>query len=165
MKALFVTQQDLVAKSVVSGNVDPDKLMQYIELAQDIHIQQQIGTDLYNKLQLDIINDTLAGVYLSLVTDHVKPMLINYAALEYLHFAAYTVANGGVYKHAPENAVVIEKNEVDSLIEKQNKYANFYTERFNRYMSINYALFPEYSTNTDDDMRPNRETNFTNWVL
>ncbi len=39
MKALFITVKDLKAKSIISGNTDADKLIHFIEVAQDIHIQ------------------------------------------------------------------------------------------------------------------------------
>ena len=47
------------------------------------------------KYQSDIIADSLTGNYLSLVTDYVQPMLIHYAMVDYLPFAAYQVKNGG----------------------------------------------------------------------
>jgi hypothetical protein len=37
--ALFITRKDLVKFSSVNGNVDTDKFLQYIKIAQDIHIQ------------------------------------------------------------------------------------------------------------------------------
>jgi hypothetical protein len=39
MKALFVTTEDLRRKSIVGGTVDADKFIQFIEVSQDIHIQ------------------------------------------------------------------------------------------------------------------------------
>ena len=56
--ALFITRKDLVKFSSLNGNVDTDKFLQYIKIAQDIHIQNYLGTDLYNKIQADIIATT-----------------------------------------------------------------------------------------------------------
>ena len=50
-KALFITVIDLKRKSIIDGNLDADKVIQFIEVAQDTHIQNYLGTDLYNKLQ------------------------------------------------------------------------------------------------------------------
>jgi hypothetical protein len=164
-KALFVDRKTIVKKSPLNGSVDPDKLMQYIELAQDIHIQTQLGTDLYEKLQADIIDGTLAGNYETLVNTHIKPMLIHYSVMEYLHYAAYEVSNGGVFRHTPENAQLADKTEIDFLISKEKRTAEFYTERFNEYMRNNQRLFPEYLTNSNGDMYPSRKTDPTGWVL
>ena len=58
------------------GNVDTDKFIQFIKIAQQIDIQNYLGTDLYNKISADIIADNLTGNYLALVEDYVQPMLI-----------------------------------------------------------------------------------------
>ena len=48
-KALFITINDLKRKSIIDGNVDADKLIQFIEVAQDTHIQNYLGGKLYNR--------------------------------------------------------------------------------------------------------------------
>lgn len=165
-QALFVTRKDLVKFTSVSGGVDTDKFIQYIKIAQDIHIQNFLGTDLYNKISADIIAGTLTGDYLSLVTDHVKPMLIHWAMVEFLPFSAYTIANKGVYKNTSENADSVTKDEVDFLVEKERKTAQYYTDRFINYMSFNASnKFPEYYTNNNDDVYPDKDANFAGWVL
>ena len=49
-KALFITINDLKRKSIIDGNVDADKLIQFIEVAQDTHIQNYLGGKLYNRV-------------------------------------------------------------------------------------------------------------------
>jgi len=165
MEALFITRKDLVKYTSVNGNVDTDKFLQYIKIAQDIHIQNYIGTDLYNKLQSDIEGGTLTGDYLALVNDYIKPMLIHWAMVEMLPYISYTIANKGVYKHSSENSENVSKEEVDFLIEKERTTAQYYTERFISYMSFNAASkFPEYYTNSNDDVYPDKSL-FGGWVL
>jgi hypothetical protein len=165
-QALFVTRKDLVKFTSVSGGVDTDKFIQYIKIAQDIHIQNFLGTDLFNKISADILADTLTGDYLTLVTDHVKPMLIHWAMVEFLPFSAYTIANKGVYKNTSENAESVTKEEVDFLVEKERKTAQYYTDRFINYMSFNASTkFPEYYTNNNDDVYPDKDANFAGWIL
>jgi len=150
----------------LNGNVDTDKFLQYIKIAQDIHIQNYLGTDLYNKIQADIEGSSLTGDYLALVNDHIKPMLIHWAMVEMLPFISYTIANKGVFKHSSENATNVEKNEVDFLIEKERNVAQYYTDRFINYMSFNASSkFPEYYTNSNDDVYPDKDASFEGWVL
>lgn len=164
-QALLITDADLVKFTATNGNVDTDKFVQFIKIAQDIHIQNYLGTKLIEKIEADIIAGTLAGNYLSLVTTYVKPMLIHWAMVEYLPFAAYTIANKGVYKHSSENSENVDKNEIDFLIEKERSIAQHYTERFINYMCFNNNLFPEYNTNSNDDMYPDRMNNYTSWYI
>jgi hypothetical protein len=227
----------------MNGNVDTDNFIQYVKIAQDIHIQNYLGTDLLEKLKSEIIlaasgiptaitisnqgtgyttgtainttsatgtglklNITAAGGlitaatintagtgytvggtatvtggtngavtissiytiptdYNNLLVTYVKPMLIHWAMVEYLPFAAYTIANKGVYKHNSENATNVEKVEIDFLIEKERSIAQHYTERFIDYISFNNDLFPEYNSNSNGDMYPDTNNNYTGWYL
>lgn len=164
-QALLISRKDIVKFTVMNGNVDTDKFIQFIKIAQDIHIQNYLGSDLLNKIEADIIASTLTGSYLSLVSDYVKPMLIHWAMVEYLPFAAYTVANKGVFKNSSENATNVDKDEIDFLIEKERNLAQYYTDRFISYMSFNNDSFPEYNSNSNEDVYPDKDASFEGWVL
>lgn len=164
-EALLISRNDIVKFTALNGNIDTDNFIQWIKVAQDIHIQNYTGTNLLEKIKTDIINNTLAGNYLTLTTVYLKPMLIHWAMVEYLPFSAYTIANKGVFKHTSENATSVEKNEVDFLVEKERMIAQNYTERFITYINFNNTLFPEYSTNSNADMFPSTQNNFTGWYI
>ena len=165
-EALLITRKDVVKFTAMNGNVDTDKFIQYIKIAQDVHIQNYVGTDLLKAIQTKITDSTLTGDYLALVTDYIKPMLIHWAMVEYLPFAAYTIANKGVYKHNSENAENVSKEEVDFLMEKERDIAQYYTDRFISYMSFNASSkFPEYYSNNNEDIYPDKDASFEGWVL
>lgn len=164
-QALLISRKDIVKFTAMNGNVDTDKFIQFIKIAQDIHVQNYLGTDLLNKIEADIIASSLTGSYLNLVTDYVKPMLIHWAMVEYLPFAAYTLANKGVFKHSSENATNVDKAEIDFLIEKERNLAQYYTDRFISYMSFNNDSFPEYNSNSNEDVYPDKDASFEGWVL
>ena len=164
--ALFIKREDLVKNTALSGSVDTDKFIQFIKLAQEIHVRNYLGSDLYDKISADIIAETLTGNYLSLVNDYIQDMLIHYAMSEYLPFAAYTISNGGVFKHNSENSQVATKPEIDILIAKERNYAEYYTNRFLDYMSFNgSSKFPEYYSNNNEEIYPDNDTNSIGWVL
>ena len=167
--ALFISREDLVRNTLISGSLDVDRFIQFINIAQVIHVQNFTGTKLYDAISNMIINNTLTVAdnpnYLKLVNDYLQPMLIQYAMVEYLPFAAYTVGNGGVYKHTSETSVSVDKTEVDFLIEKSRKLADYYTDRFTDYMIYNQNLFPEYTTNINNDVYPDYTVQNTGWNL
>jgi len=163
--ALFINRTDLVKNSIIDGNVDTDKFIQFIKVAQQIDIQNLLGTDLYNKISADIVAGSLAGNYLSLVNTYVQPTLIWFAQMNYIPFAAYQIKNGGVFKHSSETAQNVDKNEVDYLVGKAREYANYYSTRLVDYLSFNDNLFPEYNTNSNDQIDPDTDTTFKGWVL
>jgi len=164
-QALFITRDDIVRFTAMNGNVDTDKFIQFVKIAQDIHIQNYLGTKLYDKFNSDIIANTLIEPYTTLLNKYIKPMVIHYAMVEYLPYAAYTIANKGVFKHNSENSTNVDKNEVDFLIEKERDIAQSYTNRFIDYMCFNQNSFPEYTANSNGDVYPDTEANFTGWIL
>jgi hypothetical protein len=164
-EALLINRNDLVKFTSLNGNADTDKFVQYIKIAQDIHLQNILGTRLLNRIKSDIEDGTLSGNYLTLVTEYIKPVLIHWAMVEYLPWAAYTVANKGVFKHGAENSESVDKNEVDFLVEKERQTAQNYTERLNDYICYNQNLFPEYNENSNADVSPDSDNYFIGWVL
>lgn len=166
-KALLITNKDLLTYTSLSGNIDTTKITQYIGIAQDIHIQSDLGTDLLEKIQADIISSGApSGDYLTLVNSWVKPALIHWTAVEMLPMLSVTVGNGGIFQHTPENGNPIPKDEVDSLVAKEEKYAKYYSERLRDYLCNNSELFPEYNTNANEDINPSKnDLNSCNWVL
>lgn len=163
--ALMITAQDLKRNTFIDGNVDVNKFLQFIKIAQEIHIQNYLGGKLYDKITSDIVAGSLSGNYLSLVQDYLKDMLIHYAMVDYLPFAALQLSNGGVFKHRSENSDNATSAEIEVLVNKHRNFAQFYTRRFIDYMSFNNDLFPEYTTNVEDDMYPDKESNFVGWVI
>ena len=168
MTALFISTKYLKRKSIIDGQVDDDKLVQFIETAQDIHIQNYLGTNLYKKLQSIILDGTVDDVvnadYKLLLVDYVKPMLAWFAQSEYIPFSAYSMNNGGVFKHRSENSEMVPYEEIAGLAKRAQDKALFYTNRMIEYMSENDKLYPEYNSSSDD-IYPEKDVTTIGWVL
>jgi hypothetical protein len=163
---LFITPNDLKQNTILNGNVDTDLFIQFIKIAQQMHVQNYLGTKLYDAITTKISTATLTGDYLDLTTDYIQPMLIHFAMVDYLPFANYQIRNGGVFKHKTENSESTSKDELDILVQKHRTFADFYAKRFVDYMGIFASQkFPEYWLNRDDDMYPDRNPNPVGWVL
>ena len=164
---LFINRTDLVRNSIIDGNVDTDKYIQFIKLAQEVHIQNYLGTKMYDALTTAMPNIDLPANarWKLLLDDYVVPMLIWFSQVEYIPFASYQLRNGGMFKHRSENAETVSKEEVDFLVEKARTNAEWYSRRFIDYMSFNQTLFPEYTNNSNDDIYPSYDATFNGWVL
>ena len=165
MKALFITLEELKRKSIIDGNVDTDKLIQFVEVAQDTVIQNYLGTKLYDTLQAGVIGNNLSVNNATLVNTYIKPMLIWYTQATYLPYAAYQISNGGIYKHNSENATSVSESEITKLTRHDTETADFYAKRFLDYMNDKSELYPDYIGSQDGGMYPFRDVNFTGWVL
>ena len=165
-QALFITTKDIQQFTAMNGSVDPDNFVQFVKIAQDLDIQNYLGTDLYNKIQAEIVAGTLADPYLTLLNDYIKSMLLHWSMVEYLPYAGVNIANGGIYTKNPENSTALTKEHVDSLVERSRTTAQFYTNRFIDWMQNNAAgLIPEYYSNSQEDMYPDDVADFGGWVL
>jgi len=168
-KALLIKPEDVYKKTALNGSVDVDQWVQYIEIAQDIHIQNILGTDLLEHIQSLITAGTLGDVgnevYETLTNTWIKNCLIHWTMVEYLPFAAYSLSNKGVFKHTSENATNAERNEVDALIEKHRDTAQYFSERAIRYLTNNSEDFSQYTSNTNEDVSPDKDVNFSGWYL
>ena len=164
---LFINRTDLVRNSIIDGNVDTDKFVQFIKIAQEIDVQQILGTKMYDGLSAAIPNIDLPenARWKTILDDFVVPMLIWYAQSNYYPFAAYQIKNGGVFKHTSENAQSVDKNEIDFLVEKARTNAEWYSRRFIDFMSFNQTTYPEYTNNINDDIYPSYDATFNGWVL
>lgn len=163
-KALFVTIKDIKQKSIIGGTVDPEKIVQFVEVAQDTHIQNYLGGKLYNKMQELIINDTIDDAgnadYKYLLEAYIKPMLIWFTQADYMPFSAFQISNGGVYRHNSENSQLASMEEINMLTRSALETAEFYTRRFMDYMDFNSVLYPEYTSTANEEMHPDRDVNF-----
>jgi hypothetical protein len=85
--------------------------------------------------------------------------------VDYLPFAAYQIKNGGVFKHISENSESVDKSEVDYLVNKEREFAEYYTRRMIDYVTFHISDYPEYNTNNNEDVYPDKDSLFNGWVL
>ncbi len=165
---LFITQSDLKNNSIVDGSVDPDKFIQFVKIAQEIHIQNFLGTRLYERL-INYIETTNTPRDTDpekiLLDEHVKNMTIFWSLVEYTPFASYQITNKAVLRHSSETAENVSKSDVDFLVKKYRDIAQYYTDRFVDFIIYNQTTYPEYNTNSEDDRYPSRDSYFGGWQI
>lgn len=164
---LFCSKNDIVRNSpIIDTNIDSDRLVPALHLAQTQYLREIIGTDLYNKLAADIESNTLVNPYLDLLKNHIKPILIHLTISEFLKTAAFQVTNKGVSKGVSENSSEATSEEIKDLVQVERDRAESYTERFLDHMAFNASSdFPEWFSNSNEDVSPNYEGHKIDWIL
>ncbi len=71
-EVLFVTKEDVVRYTDLNGNTDVDRFLSKVKIAQDLDVQVLLGTRLFERLKNDILNDTLADPYLTLLQEKMR---------------------------------------------------------------------------------------------
>ena len=159
--AIFIKPEDIKRKTIIDGSVDEDKFMAFIENSQKIHIRNYLGSKLYDRLQAGIIADDLSADEVTLIDDYVQDALIYFAMADYLPFASFTVSNGGVFRHTSENSSTVDMEDIKFLAKKIRSDAEYYAQRLVDYLCHNDSLYPEYTANVDEDIRPDKKVNYT----
>ena len=140
---ILLKNNDMVKSTIISGNIDPDRLNPACIAYQTTYLRPILGKPLYNKLSTDFKNNALAGAYLELYEDYVKPMVIYGSTALYLESGAYLVANSGITKLNTDTAQSITKDEVDYLVNSAQKLHNVYERDLLKW--IKGQEIPEYS--------------------
>lgn len=164
--ALLITRDELFKYTQLSGNFDIDKITPFVKVAQDIQVQELLGTKLYRRILTDVKNGTLSGNYLTLVSNYVQPMLIHYSMCDLLLFHGYEVSNAGIVRNTPESTTLPSKEEIDALVARQRNIAETYRRRVVDYLSFYPQYFPEYTADQESGEYPNSNpSNFVTWNL
>ena len=78
----------------------------------------------------------------------------------------FSITNGGVGKNISENSETATHDDMTYLGQRMNDTAEFYTKRFLDYMCSYSNLYPEYTSNSNEDMHPDRDVNYTGgWYI
>ncbi len=165
MAVLLISEDTIKKSTTINGNVDVELLLPYIKVAQDIHIQQVLGTDLYEKIQSDISGGSLAGVYKTLVDTYIQPVLVHYSLYECMPFLSYKIMNKSIVQKISETSSNASLDDVKYIRNVVLNTAEFYTKRLVDYLRHKNDLYPEYNSNTDNDMSPDKSAYFSGMNL
>lgn len=153
---LLITEDYLKKYTAITDAVDPNIIRPAIYLAQDKQITNYLGTDLMNKIKADVSAGTLSGDYETLLNDYVLKSLLWWTMVELYPSLLYKHDNGNLVSRQSEDTTPVTKGEMESLKESARDNARYYTNRLVDYLCYNSELFPEYTSNTNNDIKPDR---------
>lgn len=147
---LFITPAEIKKTTIIGGNVDVDKFTFSIANVMITVIEPLLGSELFDKINDEFIADTLAGDYLFLFDEFVKPITKFEASGEYIEISGYTLDNAGLFRHAPDNAETVDIDETYKLSQKYRAMAQMYVQRFDKWICKNSTSIPEYKIAQDE---------------
>jgi len=155
--ALLVSEQRLKQWTNLDENVRVEEITPFIIQAQDIYIQDQLGTKFYNTIKNGIINNNLTADEQTFLQDYIGPTLMQYALYLMMPGLKYKLSDKGVLSGSSENATQSTLDELKYLRQSTIDTAEFYAERLREYLIDNPGLFPDYETPGTDGMYPNKQ--------
>ena len=153
---LFISEARLKALTQVHTNVEPDDLTIFVVQAQDIYIQELLGTFFYNNLKDRAFSGTTSSEEETLIDYYLAPMLANYTLYLALPSLNYKIKNKSVLNPSAEEAENTDLQEIKYLRGSVKDTAEFYTERAREYLRDNQEYFSDYINPGTDGMMPNR---------
>lgn len=165
-KVYLISETTLKSETIINDNVGSEFIGPAIETAQDIYLQQFIGTMLLDKLYDDVINETIDGIYKELLDDYITPYLKFKVLSEITVPLAYKYRNAGVVQPTANNYQQTTLKDAQLVANHYNLRADFFAERMNQFLCANAGQIPEYkSTRNSADMMAKQDSYATNWVL
>lgn len=148
MKNVLLISEDLI-KSVtnLNDNMSGNYLLPAIQLAQDIDLEETIGTPLLDKIKDLIYNNEISQEenrnYKSLLDKYIAPFLC-YSTIAHITVPiAFKLTNAGIVRTEDEKMNNVSMNEVDKIKYHYQHLADTYKYRLQRYLISNYGSYPE----------------------
>ena len=167
-RVLFLSTYRLKKNTPIQQNVDDDLLNPYIYKAQETHIQQILGTNLYDSISDMIINNTIGAPqnvnYKTLLDDYIGPCLIEYSFYEVMPFISLKITNKSIVRGNAEFANEGDLTDLKYLRQTVADIAQFYAQRLSNFIKQYNYNYPEYFTNSGLDKIVPNSTSYFNAV-
>jgi len=152
---LFVSEQYIKQYTPIGNLVQWDEIEPTTHLVQDSFIQDILGSNFYTYLQLAYSAQTLNNNEIELM-NRIKPAEAYRVAEQSLTFINFQIKNKGVMTQNGDYSAPADLDQFKYVRSELTNRAEFYTKRLSNYLSDNYTLFPQYITNNNTDMQPNK---------
>lgn len=157
--ALLVSEQRVKQWTNLDDNVRVNEVTPFIIQAQDIYLQDRLGTKFFTRLKAGVIADDLNASELALLNDYIGPMLAHYSLYLMMPGLKYKLVEKGVLNGTSEETTPTTLEELRFLRQATLDTAEFYDARLKEYLCDQPSgTFPEYSQPGSDGMHPNHET-------
>jgi len=158
---LFISSARLKKLSGIYENFYDDLIAPFTLQAQDIYVQEKLGTSFYNALKLKVSGGTTTSLEQDLLNNYIAPMLANYAVWLALPSIHYRIKNKSVLVGTSEEAQTADLNEIKYLRASILDVAQFYGERMREFLVDNESSFPTYVNYDENYMAPNKRNTYS----
>lgn len=138
---LFVSEDYVKSNSNLNDNMFGKNLLPAMREAQDVYLQQIIGSTLYNKL-IDLIDQETIGetenaLYKDLLDNQIRPYLLYQTLVQLIPVINAKLVNFGSSQSNDEHLVNLSQGDVAVLTGHYQNMADFYCRRLQEYILNN----------------------------
>jgi len=158
---LLVSEQRMKQWTSLDNNIRIDVLTPSILQAQDLYIQDTLGTPFYKRLKEGVIANDLTVNESEFLKDYIGPCLIQYALYLLLPSLKYKMVEKGILNGTSEETQPTTLEEMKYLREGAIDTAQFYNQRMLEFLRQHPNMFPLYTNPTAlDGMNPNKRNTY-----
>ena len=154
--ALLVSEQRFKQWTNVDDNVRTEDITPFIIQAQDLYVQQSLGTLFYTRLKDGVIANDLTTDEKSFLNDYVGPMLMQWALYLMMPGLKYRLVDKGIVSGTSEETAATSLEELKYLRQSVMDTAEFYTKRLVEFLFDNPSMFAQYENPGTKGMMPDR---------
>lgn len=155
--ALLVSEQRFKQWTQLDDNVRMNEITPFILQAQDIYMQDTLGTKFYTRLKDGIIANDLTTDEQTLLREYIGPTLMNYALYMMMPSLKYKFVNQGIVSGTSEGTTPTTLDELQYLRQTTLDTAEFYNKRLLKFFLDNPSMFAAYTNPGTDGMSPNKQ--------
>jgi len=157
---LFISEKTIKADTLINDNVGAEYILPAIRTAQDMGVQNIIGTVLFNKLKSIIADGSITQpeneAYKVLLDDYIAPYLEWKVMSDIQLPLAFKMRNSGITQTNNEHQSNSIMKDAQTLATYYDQKAIFYSHRLSDYLIANQNLYPEYTAWSNiSDMKAN----------
>ena len=157
---LLVSEQRMKDWTSLDSNIRIDVLTPSILNAQEIYIQDTLGTPFFNRLKEGVRLNDLTVDESDFLRDYVGPTLMQYALYLIMPNLKYKFVEKGIVSGASEETTGTTLEELKYLRETALDTAMFYDERMKENLKDFPNRFPIYKTWNTIGMAPNKQNTY-----
>lgn len=165
MRQYFTSEQYLRDNLPISRNLDSKDLMPNVQIAEEMIIQNILGSEFYEYLYDKFTGQTLNANEVILVQDYIKPPQAYRALALALPFLYSSIKNKGPQTQSEDFSNSVDLTSLKFLINETKNRAEFYENRLQMYLCKNSGLFPQYTQNNDGVILPDKEQGFDSGLI
>lgn len=154
--ALLVSENRMKDWTALDNNTRVEEITPFIINAQDVYLQDTLGTKFYTRLKDGIINADLTPDEEHILNEYIAPTLMQYALYLMLPTIKYKIVEKGILSGTSEETGATTLDELKYLRQSTLDLAEFYNKRLLEFLIDNPGMFEFYTSPGTKGMYPNR---------
>lgn len=164
MATYLISENYIKENSPVTANLNMKDLFPHIRAAQELFLQNIMGSQFYDDILEKYENQTLTPDETVLVSDFIKPAVLWRTIDLALPWLQLNLRAKGVLVNTDDNANPASTFDLKYLKNEASNRAEFHENLLVKYLCKNTSTFPLYNTQ-DGLTKPDKGTQFRNGII